>query len=326
MKLKKCTLFFCEISKAFNRVWHRGLLYKLRRIGISGSLLSWFANYLKGRRQRVVLQGASSNWSSINAGIPQGSILGPLLFLIYIKDMVENKNSSIRLFADDTSLYIIVDDPTDAGITLNSDLSKIHRWATDWLVSFNPSKSESLIFSRKVNKPYHPPIFMNNQQVNEVSTHKHLGLHLSYNFSWHEHIEYIKAKAWQRINTMRRLKVDLDRKSLQIIYFSFIKPLLEYADIVWNNCTQYEQIQYGAARIVTGATRLVSINSLLLETGWETLSARRKNHKFVMFYKMQNNLCPVYLSSLLPRTVGSSVSYNLRNAGDIQTVCYKGVD
>ena len=112
---------------------------------------------------------------------------------------------------------------------------------------------------------------MNNQQVNEVSTHKHLGLYLSNNCSWHEHIEYIKAKAWQCINTMRRLKFDLDRKSLQIIYFSFIRPLLEYADIVWNNCTQYEslgleQIQYEPARIVTGATRLVSINSLLTET------------------------------------------------------------
>ena len=89
----------------------------------------------------------SSNWSSVNAGVPQGSILGPLLFLIYIYDIVEKTNSSIRLFAVDPSLYIIVDDPTDAAITLNSDLSKIHRWATDWLVSFNPSKSESLIFS-----------------------------------------------------------------------------------------------------------------------------------------------------------------------------------
>ena len=80
---------FCDISKAFDRVWHRGLLYKLRRIGISGSLLSWFANYLKDRKQRVVLPGASSNWSIINAGVPQGSILGPLLFLIYINDIVE---------------------------------------------------------------------------------------------------------------------------------------------------------------------------------------------------------------------------------------------
>ena len=158
---KEVRAAFCDISKAFDRVWHRGLLYKLRRIGISGSLLSWFANYFKDRRQRVVLPGASSNWSSINAGVPQGSILGPLLFLIYINDIVENINSSIRLFADDICLYITVDDPTDAAFILNSDLSKIHRWATDWLVSFNLSKSESL--------------------------------YLSKNCSWHEHIEYIKA-------------------------------------------------------------------------------------------------------------------------------------
>ena len=167
MKVKKCALSFVT-SKAFDSVWHMGVLYKLRRIGISGSLLSWFANYRKGRRQHVVLPGASSNWSSINADVLQCSILGPFSFLIYINGIVENINSSIRLFADDTSLYIIVADPTDAAITLNSDLSKIHRWATDWLVSFNPSKSESLIFSRKVHKPSHPPIFMNNLQVNDV--------------------------------------------------------------------------------------------------------------------------------------------------------------
>ena len=109
---------FCDISKALIESGTEA--YFTRRIGISGSLLSWFTSYLKGRRQRIVLPGESSNWSSVNASVPQVSILGPLLFLIYINDIVENINSSIRLFADDTSLYIIVDDPTDAAITLNS--------------------------------------------------------------------------------------------------------------------------------------------------------------------------------------------------------------
>ena len=102
--------------------------------------------------------------------------------------MVEDIQSSIRLFADDTSLYIIVDDPLGAAITLNSDLSRIHRWATQWLVTFNPSKSESLLFSRKVNKPYHPPLTMNYQQVTEVTNHKHLGLYFSSKGTWHQHI------------------------------------------------------------------------------------------------------------------------------------------
>ena len=116
----------------------------------------------------------------------------------------------------------------------------------------------------------------------------------------------MKTKAGLRINVMRKLKFQLDRKSLQIIYLSFIRPIFEYGDIIWNNqCAQYEaneleKIQYEAARIVSGATKLISINVLLKETGREPLSSRRKKHKLVLFYKMVNGLCPDYLHSLDP--------------------------
>ena len=158
---------------------------------------------------------------------------------------------------------------------------------------------------------------MDETQINEVTSHKHLGVIFSNDCSKHNHIEHIKTKAWNRINVMRKLKFKLDRRSLQTIYFSFIRPLLEYADVVWNNCAQYEsnelgKIQNEAARIVTGATKLVSINSLLLETGWETLFSRRN--------KMQNDLSPDYLCSLVPPTVGSTSSYPLRNANDLQII------
>ena len=320
---KEVRAIFCDISKAFDRVWHRGLLFKLETAGISGILLSWFSDYLNDRCQRVVLPGASSEWTPIRAGVPQGSILGPLLFLMYINDIVEDIDSTIRLFADDTSLYIIVDEPVHAAHTLNLDLVKISCWAKQWLVTFNPDKSEAILFSRKYNKPYHPPVLMDQTQINEVMSHKHLGIILTNDCNWHEHIEHIKAKAWNRINVMRKLKFKLDRKSLQTMYFSFIRPVLEYADVIWNNCTQYEsneleKIQNEAARIVTGATKLVSINSLLSETGWETLSSRRNKHKLTLLYKMQNDLSPEYLCSLVPPTVGSTSSYPLRNADDLQ--------
>ena len=273
----------------------------------------------------MVIPGVSSNWSSVEAGVPQGSILGPLLFLLYINDIVENINSSIRLFADDTTLYTIVDNPLHAANRLNSDLSQIHQWATKWLVTFNPSKSESIIFSRKRNKPNHPNLVMDQQPIQEVNSHRHLGLALSNDCTWHDHLEYIKSKAWTRINVMRKLKFKLDRRSLQIIYFTFIRPILEYADAVWNNCTQYEvneleKIQNEAARIVTGATKLVSINSLMQETGWETLSNRRKKHKLFLFYKMQHQMSPDYLSSLVPPTIGSTTNYQLRNSSDLLTL------
>ena len=100
---KEVRAIFCDISKAFDRVWHAGLIHKLKSAGISGNLLSWFTNYLTGRKQRVVMSGVQSAWNSISAGIPQGSILGPLLFLLFINDIVLDIGSSIRLFADDTS-------------------------------------------------------------------------------------------------------------------------------------------------------------------------------------------------------------------------------
>ena len=124
---KEVRAIFCDISKAFDRVLHKGLLFKLQSVGISGSLLQWFTDYLHNRKQRVVIPGVSSNWSTVVVGVPQGSILGPLLFLLYINDIVENINSSIRLFADDAILYIIVDNPLHAANQLNTDLPKVHQ-------------------------------------------------------------------------------------------------------------------------------------------------------------------------------------------------------
>ena len=318
-------MVFCDVSKAFDRVWHKGLLCILRAAGISGSLLSWFESYLSERRQRVILPGTQSDWNYIYAGVPQGSILGPLLFLLYINDIVKDIQSNIRLFADDTSLFIVVENPDTAAQTLNSDLDKITKWAKDWLVSFNPIKTETLLISRKLIQPAHPPLHMLNIQISEVENHKHLGLYFSNDGSWYTHITYIKEKAWKRINIMRKLKFQLDRKSLEIIYTVFIRPILEYGNEIWDNCTQYEKddlekIQIKAARIATGTTKLVSIKNLYSEIGWETLETRRKKQKLVLFYKMFNSLTPPYLSTLIPSTITETSRYNLRNANDIRTI------
>ena len=322
---KEVRAIFCDISKAFDRVWHRGLLLKLESAGVRGNILNWFKDYLSGRTQRVVIPGASSDLLSINAGVPQGSILGPLLFLLYINDIVTDIRSTIRLFADDTSLYICVDDPDLAAHCLNSDMDIISEWARRWLVTFNPSKTESLLISRKTNSPYHPPISFNDQTISEVRTHKHLGIVFSSDCSWTSHFAYIKQKAWTRINIMRKLQYTLDRKSLEIIYASFIRPIIEYGDVVWTNCStadkhDLDMIQHEAARIVTGCTKLVSLSTLQQEVGWESLEERRNKHKLSLFFKMQHNLVPPYLSNLSPPSVASTTRYSLRNADNISTL------
>ena len=128
-------------------MWHRGLLFKLKQAGVSDPLIKWFESYLSDRFQRVVLEGGVSDFKKVLAGVPQGSILEPIMFLIYINDIVNDIGSCIRLFADDTSLYLIVDDPNVSADLMNNDLDKIHTWSQKWPVTFNPNKTEKLLLS-----------------------------------------------------------------------------------------------------------------------------------------------------------------------------------
>lgn len=316
---------FCDISKAFDRVWHRGLLHKLAGIGCSEKIIQWFSSYLSGRKQRVVFNGHASDWTSVQAGVPQGSILGPILFLLYINDIVRDIGCPIRLFADDTSLYIVVDSPLSAADLLNSDLRRISNWAATWLVDFNASKTVSMTISRKTNPPQHPPLLMNNAILTETDTHKHLGIIFSNSGTWSDHIQTIASKAMTRLNLMRTLKFKVSRMALERMYISFIRPLLEYSDSVWDNCSnetkkQLDAIHIEAARIITGATKLCSVNKLLIDIGWDSLQNRRNKHKLVIFYKILNGLTPNYLSDCVPPLVQETTTYNLRNSNDIQTL------
>ena len=137
---REVRIVFCDISKAFDRVWHKGLIHKLINIGLDGKVIEWFKNYLTDRKQKVIINGVESYLSDITAGVPQGSILGPLLFVIFINDIVTDIGSIVKLFADDTSVYVIVDSPLLAAERLNSDMEKIYLWSKACLVDFNPQK------------------------------------------------------------------------------------------------------------------------------------------------------------------------------------------
>ena len=156
---------YLDISKAFDRVWHDGLIYKLKRNGVSGDLLLLIQSFLKDRRQRTVLNGQNSLWGDVSAGVPQGSILGPLFFLVYINDLAVDVKCSVKLFADDASLFTIVEDINSAAIDINHDLEIINKWAFDWKMSFNPDPRKQAVelkFSMKRVEVNHPEIRFNN--------------------------------------------------------------------------------------------------------------------------------------------------------------------
>ena len=147
---KHTGLVFCDVFKAFDRVWHRGLIYKLKHYGIGGKLLALLENYISDRHQCVFINASLSNTLFTNAGVPEGSVLGPIMFLIYINDSADNLVSITRLFADDTSLSSSSRDPSEIEDTLNKDLSEINNWSQKWLVKFNPSKTEVLLISNSL--------------------------------------------------------------------------------------------------------------------------------------------------------------------------------
>ena len=266
---KEIRVVFLDISKAFDRVWHAGLLQKLKGCGIRGRLLQWLHSYLKDRQQRVVINGVFSPWGKILAGVPQGSVLGPLLFLIFINDITHViRRCKIRLFADNTCLFVEVDEPAEAAAALNEDLTSIQDWAEKWLVTFSPPKTEELLITNKAPRN-HPLLYLNNQRITEVKHHKHLGVYLSHNLSWNKHAEEIAKKATRCLGILRPLKFLLDRASLETLYKSFVRPILEYADIVWDAPDAHrhgldilEKVQLEAARLVTGATARCSTENL----------------------------------------------------------------
>ena len=165
--LETCGVFL-DMSKAFDKVWHQGPIFKLKSTGVSDSLLSLIESFLSNRFQRVLLNGQTSEWLPVKAGVPQGSILGPLFFLIYINDLSDDLVSSVELFAGGTSLFPVVHDSNISANELNNDLQKISEWAYKWKMPFNPNlnkQAQDVIFSRKLNKPSHPKIVFNSAPI-----------------------------------------------------------------------------------------------------------------------------------------------------------------
>ena len=162
-------------------------------MGISGELYNILGNYISGRFRRVILNGQTSSWRPGLAGVLQGSILGPLLFFVYINDLSNQLKSSAKLFTDDTSIFTIVKDKNESANILNNNLLLISKWAYKWIMLFNldPSKlAQEVLFSRKQKVQNHPVINLSNSQVERASHHKHLGILLHEKLNFKQHIDF----------------------------------------------------------------------------------------------------------------------------------------
>ena len=300
---------FLDPSKAFDRVWHKGLLYKLECSGISRSLLALIRDFLANREQRVLLNGKNSELATISAGIPQGSVLGPLFFLVYINDLANDLKSDVKMFADDTSLFSVVDDVDRTAEELTSDLETVNLWACQWKMQFNTDKTVKLIFSTKRVKPIHPPLLLGNDAVTEKAGHKHLRMILDPKLNFQSHIKEAILKARQGIGLIRHISNYVSRDVLNQMYKLYVRPHLDYGDIVCHRhdpemlqsfTRMIEQTQHLAALAVTGAWRGTNRQRLYGELGWESLYQRRWYRRLCHFFKLKNSHNPEYLYAEIP--------------------------
>ena len=284
---------------------------------------------MTNRKQRVVLNGQSSSWTNVKAGVPQGSILGPLLFLIYINDLADGLSSNTKLFADDTSLFSVIHDSVITTLELNSDLSRIKQWAFQWKMSFNPDlnkQAQEVIFSRKLKKVCHPSLRFNNNNVSQASLQKYLGLTLDNRLTFDERLTNVSNKVSKTIGLLQKLQNILPRPALLTIYKCFVRPHLDYGDIIYEQAynlsfhQKLESIQYNAALALTVAIRGSSRENLCQELVLESLQLQGWYKKLCCFYRIYNKQAPGYLTELIPTC---NDAYQTRHFANIPSLSFK---
>ena len=246
---------YLDFSKAFDSVPHSLLVHKLQSFGICDNLLLWIRDYLNKRKQRVVLDGVASDWLPVLSGVPQGSILGPLLFLLYINDLPLQASYSITsLFADDAKVFMEIKSPADSAL-LQSDLSNMCRWGRIWKLCFNPVKCKTMSFSRK-REPLETDYFIGGTRLERVSSHKDLGVLISSDLSWNSHLDSIVDKC-NGVNGMIKRAVGYHANSSVTLnlYLALSRGITEYSAPLWSpqtigNLKHIERIQRSMTKYI----------------------------------------------------------------------------
>lgn len=312
-------IIFLDFEKAFDRVSHQKLLLKLKPILKNDQLLQWTEAYLTNRRQTVVVDDAKSDSSDVRSGIPQGSVLGPLFFLLFINDIVQHIPVKIRLFADDCILYNEIHSEADQAI-LNSSLSVIATWCLEWQMSINLRKTVSMTITRKQKSL--PFVYsINGHNLSSVTQYKYLGLVITSDLRWSNHVAHIKNKAMKKLGYLRRTLAKSTSNIKLLAYKTFIRPLLEYATPVWgpytqSNVSEIENIQRKAVRFIFNSYRRhTSVSALLQDANLETLEVRRYRDRLKMLYLIYRQHVKIdrelYIKPCSRRPTRSSHSFKL---------------
>ena len=280
-----------DFSKAFDRVPHHRLIDKLVRNNVCSYITRWIASFLSDRLQRVVIDDMTSDLVPVTSGVPQGSVLGPALFILYINDIVGSvTNSTIRLFADDTLVYSQITNAKDHQL-FQKDLNSLLQWSTQNQMSFNASKSNVIVFTNRPKPAFNHCYSMDDIELSISTCVKYLGVYLQSNLKWTKHIDTITAKAKRLLGLMYHIMHDADSKLKLLAYYSLCRSGLEYAAEVWDPfhrapCEDLEIFQNKAFRFIFNLKGRVSFTVLRETHCLPTLESRRQDKRISTFCKI----------------------------------------
>jgi len=286
---------FCTLIRPIEKhstddsVPHQRLIYKLSTIGFQGKLLAWLSSFLSDRTMRVGVRGSYSTWFEMCSGVPQGSVLGPILFLLYVNDLPDWIKCSMRMFADDTKIWNVIKSDSDCS-ALQMDIDVLVQWSNKWLLHFNSDKCKVMSLGHSVHHDYCMADHSGTHIISRTSEEKDLGIFISDNLKPSVQCTKAAARARSVLGMVRRNFKRLDCEDFLLIYKTYIRPHLEYAIQAWSPFLQkdiqcLESVQRAATRLISGFKKL-SYEERLRAAGLTTLEVRRQRGDLIECYKL----------------------------------------
>ncbi len=320
-------MVFIDLKKAFDTVDHEILLAKLKKYGIDGADHSWFKSYLQNRLQFCKVNGTSSSLQSVDCGVPQGSCLGPLLFLMYINDLpMSLRKCNVTMYADDTSISHSTKDINDLNFALNSDLDRLKGWLQGNKLSLNVIKTQAMVVGSRPNlknisdkKVEAPAFVIDGAEIDIVNNVKYLGVKLDDSLAWDLNTQYLSSKISRALGFLKYAKKIVPKDTLIKMYHGIVEPHFRYCCSVWGGCGEtklqiLQKLQNRAARIVTNSSFDVSVSNLIKDLKWQTVNDMIKCETATITYKALSGLAPGYLSNIFKKNSARGIKMNLRNA------------
>ena len=283
---KQVHAIYLDFSKAFDKVPHMRLLKKISSLGVNGDILNWIRSWLSNRKQRVVLNGKLSSWSSVTSGVPQGSVLGPILFLIYVNDIDCSLLSQISKFADDTKIYRSISSNKDI-IDLQKDITSVLKWCDDWQMKLNVDKCKVISFGQENMKPVY---FLENKELEICSAERDLGVFISNTLKSDLHIAEQSSKANRMLGYISKVVTHKTSSVILPLYNALVRPHLEYCVQAWGpylqkDITRLEKVQKRAVNMMQNL-RGKSYEDKLKEIKLFSLSKRRIRGDMIETFKL----------------------------------------